>query len=184
MKGDLLEQFIDKQTISALDTLLQADDIEIITDKAVALSNIFGTSESIFKTIANSTANIQENAENKLISSFHNNLLLLIQKTWIEKFDEELKAQVLYQLEEFTTAIKQKSYSKAYTLFFTILDNMVYLMFGAQAKSKDFDEYALRIDPEFGIFWWYISSLPRDTEWSEAKIRLSLLLGMYFLANY
>ena len=57
-------------------------------------------------------------------------------------------------------------------------------MFGAQAKKDDFLEYALRIDPGFGIFWWYISNLPPKSEWSEEKSRLAILLGMYFLANY
>ena len=57
-------------------------------------------------------------------------------------------------------------------------------MFGTQSKSKDFDEYALRIDPEFGIFWWYIKSLPQDADWTEEKTRTALLLAMYFLANY
>ena len=61
---------------------------------------------------------------------------------------------------------------------------MVYLMFGSQAKSKDFAEYALRIDPEFGIFWWYVSSIPKDAEWESEKNRVVILLGMYFLANY
>ena len=109
---------------------------------------------------------------------------MLIQKTWVEKSDEELKAQVLYQLEEFSSSINSKSYIESYNSFFTILDNVVYLMFGVQSKSKDFDEYALRIDPEFGIFWWYITELPHNSDWSQEKVRLALLLGMYFLANY
>ncbi|MBQ2552814.1 MAG: hypothetical protein II563_08225, partial [Treponema sp.] len=64
------------------------------------------------------------------------------------------------------------------------VDNVVYLMFGAQTKSKDFENYALRIDPEFGIFWWYIKSLPKTQEWNKGKTSVTILLGMYFLANY
>ena len=57
-------------------------------------------------------------------------------------------------------------------------------MFGTQAKTKDFDEYALRIDPEFGIFWWYLQALPKNAQWEGNKYRITTLLGMYFLANY
>ena len=57
-------------------------------------------------------------------------------------------------------------------------------MFGAQAKNEDFPAYAFRIDPEFGVFWWYIQSLPHEVSWPEEKCRVVLLLGMYFLANY
>jgi hypothetical protein len=57
-------------------------------------------------------------------------------------------------------------------------------MFGSQTKNDDFTEYAFRIDPEFGVFWWYIQSLPHESDWPEEKCRIAVLLGMYFLANY
>ncbi|MBO4731915.1 MAG: hypothetical protein J5597_03820 [Spirochaetaceae bacterium] len=57
-------------------------------------------------------------------------------------------------------------------------------MFGIQTKKDGFLEYAMRIDPEFGIFWWYICSLPADAPDNEEKTRLFLILGMTFLANY
>ena len=50
-------------------------------------------------------------------------------------------------------------------------------------KLEDIIIY-LRIDPEFGIFWWYMKNLPRTADWSEFKMRAVTLLGMYFLANY
>ncbi len=180
MTGSLIEQFIEKSSIEAMNTLINTNDINQVTEASIQLAKIFGETDNNFASIANPA----NNAEIKLINSFHNNLLLLIQKTWVEKSDEELKAQVLYQLEEFSSSINSKSYIESYNSFFTILDNVVYLMFGVQSKSKDFDEYALRIDPEFGIFWWYITELPHNSDWSQEKVRLALLLGMYFLANY
>ena len=71
-----------------------------------------------------------------------------------------------------------------FKLFLEIVNTTVYLMFGSQTKAKDFNDYALRIDPEFGLFWWYIKSLPSDAAWSPEKKRIAILLGMYFLANY
>ena len=57
-------------------------------------------------------------------------------------------------------------------------------MFGQSTESDDFVEYSLRIDPEFGIFWWYISNLPPKANWTEEKCRVATLIGMYFLSNY
>ena len=71
-----------------------------------------------------------------------------------------------------------------FKVFLDIIDKSVYLMFGQQTKSDDFGEYSLRIDPEFGIFWWFIQCLPKQPEWSNEKCRNAVLLGMYFLANY
>ncbi|MBQ2314498.1 MAG: hypothetical protein II187_06315 [Treponema sp.] len=179
MKETLIEEFVSKDSMQALDDLLAASEDGAVVRASVVLAGAFGA-EAAFGAIADASAD----GEKKLISSFHNNLMLLIQKTWVEKSDEDLKAQVLYHLEEFTKQLESKAYAKAYPQFFSIVDDVVYLMFGMQTKTKEFGEYALRIDPEFGIFWWYMKSLPRDAAWSEGKTRISILLGMYFLANY
>ncbi|MCR5218723.1 hypothetical protein [Treponema sp.] len=179
MNNISIKDFVEKRTVAALDSLLATDDITDIIKASVILADFFGAGTA-FKNIADN----KDDSEEKLISSFHNNLVLLIQKTWVEKSDETLKAQVLYQLEEFCKQITDKTYAEAYPQFFSILNDVVYLMFGTQTKSPDFAEYALRIDPEFGIFWWYIQSLPKDAAWSQDKSRIAILLGMYFLANY
>ena len=179
MNSDLIEQFIDQPSLKALEKLLETEDIKEAQEAANQLASLFGDNKTFEK-----IADPNTDSEAKLISSFNNNLVLLIQKTWVEKSDEDLKAQVSYHLEELCTSLNAKAYNKAYPTFFTIVDNVVYLMFGIQTKSKDFEEYALRIDPEFGIFWWYMKNLPRTASWSEPKTRIAILLGMYFLANY
>ena len=179
MNSVSIVDFVEKRTVAALESLLKTDSHEEAVKASVTLADFFGAGNA-FKKIADGT----DDSEEKLISSFHNNLVLLIQKTWVEKSDETLKAQVLYQLEEFCGQITSKAYTQAYPQFFSILNDVVYLMFGTQTKSTDFADYALRIDPEFGIFWWYIQSLPKDAAWTEEKSRIALLLGMYFLANY
>ncbi|MBQ0038903.1 MAG: hypothetical protein KBS64_00560, partial [Treponema sp.] len=145
----------------------------------IQIADVFGAGSNFKKICEN-----KGDEESKLILSFSNNLALLIQKTWVEKSDEALKAEVTYQLDEFRKQISKGKYKNAYSQFFPIVEEVVYLMFGNQSKSKDFAEYALRIDPEFGIFWWYIKSLPQDASWSDGKTRAALLLAMYFLANY
>lgn len=180
MNGDLIEEFLEKASIDALKKLVETEDVGEASSNSVILASSFSGSAAEFKQIADETTD----DEKKLISSFNNNLVLLIQKTWVEKSDEDLKARVLYDLQEVTNLLGQKNYVLTYPLFLEIVETVVYLMFGNQSKAKDFDEYALRIDPEFGIFWWYIKSLPKDQNWTSGKIRIAILLGMYFLANY
>jgi len=181
MNENLIEQFVSPETIEALKTILDSDVEDTVATSASKLADETFGAGSAFTSIADKTTD----AEDKLISSFHNNMLLLIQKTWVEQSDADLKASVLYKLDEFIKEIKQKDYTKLYQPFFDIVNNTVYLMFGVQTKAKDFADYALRIDPEFGIFWWYITSLPEEAStWSPEKIRIAILLGMYFLANY
>jgi len=179
MDGKLIEQFIDKKSLQAMTALVTSDDEKIYTAAAVKIADAFGAN-GIFKKVADS----KDDAETKLVSSFHNNLVLLVQKTWVETSDQDLKEQVLYHLEQFCAEMNKKNYTSTYIPFLGILDDIVYLMFGAQAKNPDVEEYALRIDPEFGIFWWYVKSLPRTADWPDAKSRIAILLGMYFLANY
>ncbi len=179
MSDKQIEEFVEEDALVALQSLLTATDEGDVFASVAIIANALGVGSGFSK-----VSPPEGEGEQRLIASFHKNLVLLIQKTWVEKSDEELKAQVLYHLAEFTRLMNSKSYLESYPLFFSIVDDVVYLMFGAQTRAKDFEEYALRIDPEFGIFWWYVKSLPRNAAWSEAKTRVTTLLGMYFLANY
>lgn len=164
----LIEEFVDTKTVNAVLSFAQSDDNSTETINSIAA--MFGYSGSF-----------ESEDEHKLVQSFKNNLKLLIEKTWVEKSDIALKEQILFQLEKFCN---ESDWTKNFSEFLTILNEAVYLMFGQQTKSGDFGEYSLRIDPGFGIFWWYVKSLPSTAEWSVEKCRNAVLLGMYFLANY
>jgi|WetSurMetagenome_2_1015567.scaffolds.fasta_scaffold200142_2 hypothetical protein len=175
-KEKLIEEFVDEETIKALTVFIGAKNAGDCIKETDTISRILGATGTAFSMQ-------DKNAENKLIISFKHNLKLLIQKTWVEKSDIELKEQVLYQIEQFCRD-DDRAWSKLYVPFLEMIGTAVYLMFGQQTKSEEFNEWAFRIDPEFGIFWWYISSLPHNTVWPEDKCRIAILLGMYFLANY
>ena len=164
----LIEEFVDTKTVNAVLSFAQSDDNSTETINSIAA--MFGYSGSF-----------ESEDEHKLVQSFKNNLKLLIEKTWVEKSDIALKEQILFQLEKFCN---ESDWTKNFSEFLTILNEAVYLMFGQQTKSGDFGEYSLRIDPGFGIFWWYVKSLPASAEWPVEKCRNAVLLGMYFLANY
>lgn len=168
----LIQEFVDERTIQAEENFINHPENDSASVDIIA--RMFGF-EGEF-------SQISAEAERKLVVSFKHNLELLIQKTWVEKSDIALKEQILFQLGNLCEG--DFTWEGSYSLFLDLIYSAVYLMFGQQAKSDDFCEYSLRIDPEFGTFWWYIQSLPQDTEWSEPKYRNAVLLGMYFLANY
>ncbi len=170
-QADELSEFLDSKTIDSLGTFLDKDRGFEASADIIAIA--FGSEKGFSK--------MKSDRVEKLVSSFKKNLTLLIQKTWVEKSDIALKDQLLYQLEIF---LSNDKWSDNYALFLQLINQAVFLMFGQKPDTPDFAEYTLRIDPEFGIFWWYISNLPPKTEWSEEKCRLAMLLGMYFLANY
>ncbi len=177
-KNDLITEIIENRVIVAVEKLVESASNDELRAAAVIISGALGSSnefESLISTIESGK---------KLTESFKKNLSLLIQKTWVEEDDVALKEQVLYNLEQFCAAVNENKWSESYGLFLQILTDAIYLMFGTLSKTDEFTEYSLRIDPEFGIFWWFIESLPRENNWSEDKNRLVLLLGMYFLANY
>ena len=93
-----------------------------------------------------------------------------------------MKEQVLYRLDEVCKALHDEGYC-SYKEFVSLLHDGVYLMFGPQTRNPDFLEYALRIDPGFGTFWWCLHNLPNE-EPSPEKTRIFIFLGMVFLANY
>ena len=120
----------------------------------------------------------------KLIISFKKNLTLLIQKTWVDNEDISLKEEILVKLDKYCASIENNKWSDVFASFTSILADVIYLMFGDMSKTEEFAEYALRIDPEFGIFWWYVNSLPKKNEWSNEKNKAVMLIAMFFLANY
>ena len=173
----LINQFVDKNVTGAISSLLEADNQKQVTKSADVIAKSFGSSTALFEKEAS-------DFEEKLVASFQKNLSLLIQKTWVEESDADLKEQVLYQLTEYSKAISKGKWINAYSELLKIIGDVVYLMFGTQTKSEDFLEYVLRIDPEFGIFWLYVKNLPQEASWKAEKYRVVMLLGMYFLANY
>jgi hypothetical protein len=172
--NDLITDFIEKNVIDSLKTLLASSDSNEIAASAPVVASQFGSGFDI------ST----EESVTKLINSFKKNLTLLIQKTWVDQSDISLKEEILVRLKKYCANIEEGKWAKTYASFIKILDEVIYLMFGEMSKTPDFAEYALRIDPEFGIFWWYVKSLPSKNSWSDEKNKAVLLIAMFFLANY
>ncbi|NLM01161.1 MAG: hypothetical protein GX220_06890 [Treponema sp.] len=181
-ENNLISQFVDASMIRAMETLVQNEDINTSIKASYKISELFGSKNEFSVLVENSSDTLI--SEEKLITSFNNNLNLLVQKIWVEKADEALKEQILARIETLCSEVKKNIYTGSYNAFISVLHDVVFLMFGNQAKKEDFTEYALRIDPGFGIFWWYVENLPLENSWTNEKTRIVMLLAMFFLANY
>jgi hypothetical protein len=120
---------------------------------------------------------------------FQTNLDLLIQKTWVEKADEIRKEKLLNRISRFIASVEQENYSGALGEFAAILEELAYLLFGAQSHKDDFIEYALRIDTQMGLFWWYGEQLGRFSSdvppnVNKDSLLALLLIGICYLTNF
>jgi len=124
----------------------------------------------------------------EFLDHFQNNLDLLIQKTWVEKADEIRKENLLNQVPPFVSRIEKGSYPEALEEFGAILEELAYLFFGTQSQKSDFAEYVLRIDPLFGLFWWYGGQINGKPAWVKNVDRdvlfALLLLGICYLTDF
>ena len=126
----------------------------------------------------------------ELLGHFQNNLDLLIQKTWVEKADEERKDRLQDDVPPFMTYIMQEDFPQAIEEFGAILEELAYLFFGAQSTKDDFAEYAFRIDLQMGLFWWYGAQLGKlkessgDLASNDEFLWAVLLIGICYLTNF
>ena len=127
-------------------------------------------------------------AEANLLNHFQNNLDLLIQKTWVEKADETCKEKLQDKIPPFIASIESENFPEAIREFGTILEELAYLFFGAQSQKDDFAEYALRIDPRMGLFWWYGGQINGERGWiknvNHDVLFGLLLVGICYLTNF
>ena len=106
---------------------------------------------------------------------------------WVEKTDEYVKEDVLYRLGCFCESMQEKNpvdYVGLLPECIGVLHDVVLLLFGRQIDSGEFLEYAIRIDPDFGLFWYYLECLTAQPKLSAEKARLAIFIGIYFLANF
>jgi hypothetical protein len=154
-------------------------------EAAAAFAAVLGIGEDYRKLLDTHKSGTEE-----LLYHFQNNLDLLIQKTWVEKTDEARKEKLLDSVPPLIALIENENYSGVLEEFGAILEELAYLFFGAQSQKEDFTEYALRIDTEMGLFWWYggQTNCARGAPWvknsSPGVLQAILFLGICFLTNF
>jgi hypothetical protein len=164
----------------------QAPSVEVVREFAEILG--VGTD---YKRLLDHAASYEHAKEDqkRYLGHFQNNLDLLIQKTWVNKIDEERKECLLDRVPGFISLIEQGDIQKALAEFGVILDELAYLFFGIQSNKADFTEYTFRIDTQIGLFWWYGGQLGRlqqirSTVANDGCLKAILLLGICYLTNF
>lgn len=179
---ELIPQTI-KDAARSIREFADSNDSDGLFQSALRIAEAFGRGD-FFVYIKDCSSEI----EKKLIKSFMKNIQLLVQKTWVEETEEEFKEETLYRInslcEKLLSAENISIYKKLFGECFSILYDTVSLLFGNLVKTGNFLEYALRIEPDFGFFWYYINSISKLNNISEEKARCSVLLAMFFLANF
>jgi len=168
---------------TVLPSFMKSSDDGSLAANAVLLAAAFGD-DGAFKSVVMTKDAERDESEKHLVQSFQKNLELLVQKTWVDKTDEALKEEMLFRINALCKNLSRHEYHTSLSEFLPVLHDVVYLLFGSLAKADSFLEYAVRIDPDFGFFWYYINSLPAHKDWSEEKCREAVLLGICFLANF
>lgn len=178
--------------VQAANTYLPAfleagSDNTLLSTYAVNIARAFNAGGSFEQVFTGTVEEIREH-QIRLVDSFEKNVRLLIEKTWVEQSEEELKADILYRLHSFCRSMQSASsridYSALLPECIAVLKDVVLLLFGRRVTSDDFLEYAVRIDPDFGLFWYYIECLEAHPQLSMEKSQLAIFLGIYFLANF
>jgi len=134
--------------------------------------------------------------DQKLIRTFHllrvfrENVELLVHKTWVNEADEKPKQILFEDLKVFIEDYREGRMGSAFRRFVSIARAIPSLLFGSAGRAPDFLEYAFRIDPKFGLFFWYVSELEKQMRSSveisdkDDLCRIETLLGAYILSCF
>jgi hypothetical protein len=125
-----------------------------------------------------------------LLRVFRENVELLVHKTWVGEADEKTNQILFDDLKVFIEDFRAGRMQSAFRRFVSIARAIPTLFFGSAGRAPDFLEYAFRIDPKFGLFFWYVGELERQMR-STAELsdkdqlfRLETLLGAYILSCF
>jgi len=167
-------------------TLLTSQDDDFLLDAAKGIARAFEIS-SCFDAILSDE---RRELEKEVIQSFNKNVHLLIDKTWVEEREEFFKMESAHFLDKMTTHLvtlldtKKEVYRANFQDFCLILSDIVYLLFGKEAKLDSLIEYVMRMEPHFGLFCYYLAKIKEMTKVKEHKARLAILIAIVFLAEF
>jgi hypothetical protein len=125
-----------------------------------------------------------------LLRVFRENVELLVHKTWVNESEEKPKQILFEELKVVVADYRAERMGSAFRRFVSIARAIPSLLFGSAGRAPDFLEYAFRIDPKFGLFFWFVGELEkqmRSTGEIEARdelYKLETLLGAYILSCF
>ena len=190
-ESELLDQVVtdtERQAFTMLPALVEASPA---TRSAIAiqLADLMGNPGEFLQYMEGNPLDQARN-EARLLRIFRENVELLVHKTWVEKTEEKPKERLLSDLEAFERDFMKGSVSLAFLRFVAIARSVATLLFGSAGRAADFILYAFRIDPKFGLFFWYVGELenqtrvPMEGPAAEALMRVESLIGVFTLSCF
>jgi hypothetical protein len=153
---------------------------------AVQIADILGNSGEFHQYVSGSTGDRLARID-RLLHVFRENVELLVHKTWVEKAEEKPKDRLLEDLGTFEREFRDGAVSIAFKRFVALANSLASLLFGHQSKAEDFIAYCFRIDPKFGLFFWYIGELEkqaREGSYPDDLFTVEILIGVYVLSSF
>ena len=181
-ESDVVSQALDV----FIPTFLESSDTLEVLNVAKKIAEAFEISSCFDSILSDEDGTL----ESDVIQSFNKNVHLLIDKTWVEQREELFKMETARSLDKMTNLFarllneKKELYHPNFQAFCTILGDIVYLLFGKEAKSDSLVEYVLRMEPHFGLFCYYLAQIKQMKQVDENKARLALLIAIVFLAEF
>jgi hypothetical protein len=182
---DRLVTDTEKAAFAALPLLVGADDANR-NRFAVQLADILGNSGE-FQRYLSGLAPDRLARIDRLLKVFRENTELLVHKTWVEKSEERPKARLLDDLGAFEREFRDGAVTPAFKRFVALANSIASLLFGHQSRAEDFLAYCFRIDPKFGLFFWYVSELEKQAReglYPEELLTVEALIGVYVLSSF
>ncbi|HEY9055197.1 MAG TPA: hypothetical protein VIO60_10310 [Rectinemataceae bacterium] len=126
-----------------------------------------------------------------LLRVFRENVELLVHKTWANESDEKANEILFDDLRIFVEDFRAQRMASAFRRFVNIARAIPTLFFGSAGRAPDFLEYAFRIDPKFGLFFWYVGELEKQMRLPAEQLTdreglfwIETLLGAYILSCF
>jgi hypothetical protein len=176
---------VDRVAFEALPLLIGADEARR-GRHAIQLADILGN-KGEFQQYVNGSGAERLARMDRLLRVFRENVELLVHKTWVEKSEEKPKDRLLEDLLAFEREFRDGSITPAFKRFVALANSIASLLFGHQSKAEDFLAYCFRIDPKFGLFFWYVSELEqqaREGTHTDDLLTVETLIGVYVLSCF
>ena len=182
---DRLVTDTEKEAFEFLPLLVGADDMHR-SRYAIRLADILGNPGEFQQYIVGAPAE-RLTCIDRLLRVFSNNVGLLIHKTWVEKSEEKPKERLLEELAAFERDFRGGDIAPAFRRYVALAHAIAGLLFGHQSRDDDFLVYCFRIDPKFGLFFWFVGEMERqsrDTSLSDELMTDELLIGVYVISSF
>lgn len=183
--GDRLATDTERAAFKALPLLIGADEARR-GRYAIQIADVLGNAGEFHQYVSGSPPERLARID-RLLRVFRENVELLVHKTWVEKAEQKPKDRLLEDLVTFEREFRDGAVLIAFKRFVALANSLASLLFGHQSKAEDFVDYCFRIDPKFGLFFWYIGELEkqaREGSYADDLLTMETLLGVYVLSSF